>query len=420
MRILWLCNMLPGPVQRARTGKDGGGLWVDHVLTDLLNQPGVQLHVLGRSGDAAQGQVSQNFSFCGFPEPVLHRYDRELEDLFRRELEDFRPDIIHIWGTEYGHCLAMLRVCQAKGLLEQTIVSIQGLCGVYARHYAEGLPENVISGSSLRDFLRHDNIAMQRQRYTQRGQLEAEALSLARHVIGRTDWDRACREMLAPQAQYHLCNETLREPFYDGSWQYSVCQKHSIFTSSLYTPVKGFHYLLEALSLVLRRYPDAVISVPGPDIFHVTGKSRLLEQTYHGYLRKYAQAHGLTDKVRFLGHLGPEEMKRAYLQCNVFTLPSTIENSPNSLGEAMLLGVPCAAADVGGVTTMLRPGEEGLVYQSTAPYMLAQAICRVFALEEKAESLGRAAQAHARRTHDPAGNLAALLSIYTELQSKEG
>ena len=86
----------------------------------------------------------------------------------------------------------------------------------------------------------------------------------------------------------------------------------------------------------------------------------------------------------------------------------------------MLLGVPCAAADVGGVTTMLRPGEEGLVYQSTAPYMLAQAICRVFALEAQAGSLGRAAQAHARKTHDPAGNLSKLLSIYTNLQSKEG
>ena len=57
----------------------------------------------------------------------------------------------------------------------------------------------------------------------------------------------------------------------------------------------------------------------------------------------------MEDKIEFLGRLSAEGMKQAYLDANVFVMPSTIENSPNSLGEAMLLGVPCVAADVGGV-----------------------------------------------------------------------
>ena len=86
------------------------------------------------------------------------------------------------------------------------------------------------------------------------------------------------------------------------------------------------------------------------------------------------------DAVTFLGSLSGKQMKENYLKANVFVLPSTIENSPNSLGEAMLLGLPCAAADVGGVTDMLESGSEGIVFQGTAPYMLSDAIEKIFSM----------------------------------------
>ena len=81
----------------------------------------------------------------------------------------------------------------------------------------------------------------------------------------------------------------------------------------------------------------------------------------------------------------------------------------------MLLGVPCAASDVGGVSNLMDSPSEGVVYQSAAPYMLAFYLKRIFAMEEKAASLGQAARAHALRTHDPEKNLEALLQIYQEL-----
>ena len=107
-------------------------------------------------------------------------------------------------------------------------------------------------------------------------------------------------------------------------------------------------------------------------------------------------------------------MKRAYLDANVFALPSTIENSPNSLGEAMLLGVPCVAADVGGVRNLMCPGE-GYVYQSTAPYMLADAIMQVFEQQEQAAEMGRRARTHALQTHDPDKNLQDLLAAFQKV-----
>ena len=420
MRLLWLCNLLPGAILQAVTGRDGSGLWMDQVLSGLRRDEKIEIRVLCRGDAPAAGTAARNLSYYVFPEPKVYRYKQDLEQQFMDQLRAYQPEVIHIWGTEYGHTLAMLRVCKSLGLLDRTVVSIQGLCSVYARHYAEGLPSKVYWGATPRDLLRLDNIPAQQRKYVQRGQMETEALALTHHVIGRTPWDKACTEALAGKAQYHFCNETLRENFYTGSWDFASCRKHRIFASSLETPIKGFHYLLEALTQVLRRYPDATLAVPGRSFFPPDPKAALLQQTYHRYLSRYARAHGLEGKIEFLGFLGPENMKKEYLQSHVFALPSTVENSPNSLGEAMLLGVPCVAADVGGVSTMLRGSEEGFLYPSTEPLLLANAICRVFEMEENAAALGRAAQAHARVTHAPETNLRILLSIYGALQHPEG
>ena len=81
----------------------------------------------------------------------------------------------------------------------------------------------------------------------------------------------------------------------------------------------------------------------------------------------------------------------------------------------MLLGVPCVASDVGGVMTLMKHGDEGYMYPSTAPYMLSHYIKELFAMGDRAAELGRKARAHAQMTHDPEKNLRDLLAIYQEI-----
>lgn len=409
MKLLWLCNLMPAAVQEALTGNPGiGGLWMDHVLQDLRCQ-GLDIRILC-PGDGARGSLDENCSFVSFRKDLPHIYLTEQEGVFTRELEAYQPDVIHIWGTEYGHTLAMMRAAEKAGLLDKTIISIQGLCSVYAGHYNEGVPYSVQRAFTFRDFVRRDNLLSQQKKFVKRGQFEVEALKMARHVMGRTQWDFACTARLNPERSYHFCNETLRAPFYEDMWKYDACQKHRIFASSCVYPVKGFHYLLEAFREVLRTYPDATLAVPGNSFFTV---SKLRQSGYQKYLAELAA--GLEDKIEFLGNLNAEEMKQAFLNAHVFVMPSTIENSPNSLGEAMLLGLPCIASAVGGVKDMLRDGEEGSLYQTAAPYMLAHEIMKMFSMEEKAEALGQAAKRHAAQTHDPKTNLNTLLEIYRSL-----
>lgn len=412
MKVLWLCNLVPGAV-RQQIGLPGGGLWMDHVLADLRRQDGFRLRLLCMGGQSASGNLDSETDYVVFTEKMPHVYQPELEELFSGQLREFAPDVIHVWGTEYGHTLAMVNAAQKLGILNRLAISIQGLCSIYARHYTEGVPESVCRGSTFRDVLTKDNLLQQQKKFVLRGSLEREALEKCCHVIGRTDWDKATTEQINPKREYHFCNETLREAFFEGQWHYASCRKHRIFASSCAYPIKGFHYLLEALTIVRRQYPDAVVSVTGRSPM---GASQLRENSYSRYLRRLMQDNSLTECVEFLGDLDAEQMKAAYLEANVFVLPSTVENSPNSLGEAMLLGVPCVAADVGGVTNMMRGGE-GLVYPSTAPYMLAHRIMEVFAMQDRAEEMGAAARSHAQQTHNPETNMESLLSIYRGIRS---
>ena len=275
-----------------------------------------------------------------------------------------------------------------------------------------GVPQSVRNAYTVRDLLRRDNLSRQYRKFLKQAEYERQALEMTSHVIGRTEWDKACASQLAPQAKYHYCAETLRAPFYEGQWSYAACEKHSIFVSQCAYPIKGFHYVLKAMPLILERYPDIKLYTTGQDVrklpfYRITA--------YQRYLRKLICQYDLDDKVVFTGQLNEAAMQERYLKSNVFVSASSIENSPNSVGEAMLLGVPIVASYVGGTMDMLKDKAEGYLYQSDAAYMLAYYICETLADEQKAAAMGQAAREHALITHDRERNKQALMGIYSEL-----
>lgn len=418
MKVLWLCNNAPGLVRSAISGKPESGVnWLDHVLSGL-RQKGVTLRILYRGG-GTPGRIDQNCSYAPVPETPAQIYRPEVEEQFCRELQTFQPDVIHSWGVECYHTLAMVNAAEKMGMLPRMVASIQGLCSRIAPHYTDGLPEFALRKRTVRDLLRRESILQQQAVYARRGELEIQALRKLSHVIGRTDWDRENVLQINPNLTYHFCNETLRENFYTGQWTYSQCRKHHIFTSNCFYPIKGFHLLLEALALVRQQYPDATVAVAGRSFLAKDFQARMHCNGYEDYLSWLTKKNKMEQALEFLGYLSAEEMKQAYLRTQVFVLPSTMENSPNSLGEAMLLGVPCVAADVGGVKSLMGAGE-GILCSAVSPREIAQGICNVFALEESAEKMGLAARERAKATHDPQNNLETLLKIYYDLAAVSG
>ena len=123
---------------------------------------------------------------------------------------------------------------------------------------------------------------------------------------------------------------------------------------------------------------------------------------------------GLVGKITFTGNLNAEQMKQEYLRANVFVCPSSIENSPNSLGEAQILGTPCVASYVGGVMDMMK-GNENNLYRFEEIEMLAEKVCRVFADEEKQVDM----HTIAAERHSPTLNCNNLLLIYKNIVNRQ-
>lgn len=409
MRILWVCNKPPMPVVQAAgiRGSNFGG-WLDSSVTDLLNISTNIIKVLYLDRTLADG-VDGNLCFASFTDLVT-------EDWFFNQIKDFRPQVIHVWGTEYPHSLKVLQAARSLGLENSSVVSIQGLVSIYGRyHYAEGMPEHVMRIPSFGDFIRRTTLDRERRVFIEKGDAERECLRLAKHVIGRTEWDKACVLQINPRTSYHHCNESLRTEFYEGSWNLKSVERHSIFVSQCSYPVKGFHYALQALSMLKTDYPDVVLYTTGESVFRNSLRRNLGRNSYQAYIARLIDDLDLRDNVRFLGSLDAAEMRERYLRSHVFVSASSIENSPNSVGEAMLLGCPVVSSNVGGVADMLEHDKEGFLYQSSAPYMLAWYISRIFDDDALAEEFSRASRVRAAQTHDRAANLNTLVGIYDSI-----
>ncbi|MEG1313624.1 MAG: hypothetical protein RSD40_04850, partial [Bacilli bacterium] len=194
--------------------------------------------------------IKDNSSHYLIPKDIKNpcKYDcsveKELEMIILKE----NPDIIHIWGTEFAHSLSALKV--AKRLEIKNIISIQGLISNCANHYCDGIPRRVLRRYTFRDFIRMDNLLQQQKKFVQRGIFESNSLEIAKHVIGRTDYDYSYIKTKYKDIDYYFCNECLREEFYNYKWNVNNIDRHTIFISQASYPIKGFHYFLAGLKII--------------------------------------------------------------------------------------------------------------------------------------------------------------------------
>ena len=411
---MWLCNtptinvaetfQLPRPAQ---------GGWLISVSEALEKDESIEfVFVIPNVKEKREVSYKKNGNSLYVAMNIADMSDKEMIHTFEEVLENVSPDVIHIWGTEYKHSYAMIKAAQNQNMLNRVVVSIQGLVGMIAKHYMGGIPAKYQLIPSFRDILRNDTLKKQQRNLKYRGEYERKLIESVQHVIGRTFWDEACVKLINPHVAYHFNNETLRETFYSSRWEYEQCEKHSIFVSQSHYPIKGFHYLLEAVYLIKERYPDIKVYVSGYDN---ALKSGILKTAYGSYIQHLIKKYKLSSNIDYVGMLNAEEMKKQFLKSEIFVSPSVIENSPNSVGEAMMLGMPVIAANVGGVSTMLQHNKEGYLYQADAPYLLAYYICQFFADRRRAEEFGENARMHAQRTHDKEKNIKELIEIYEKI-----
>lgn len=409
MKVLWITNVeLPFISNYFGRPVYVGG-WLHQTSELLSSKQEIELHVASPSCDVYKKIEIHGISFYSFSEDDS---DSRISEI----IQSVHPDVLHIWGTEYYHSLAAMKVAEKESLINKTVVSIQGLTYFYSKyHYEAFLPTSVVSGFTFKDLLKVNNIRIGKRKMMRSGKNEIQVLKKSKKCIGRTDWDYACANLVNSNIEYYYCNEILRKGFYNAQWSFEKCNKHSIFFSQTSYPIKGFHLALEAFAIVKERYPDLKVRALGRELRDEFG-SFVRDDSYRRYLRKLIKKNNLSNNITWLGHLSEEEMIKEYCSANIFVSSSSIENSSNSIGEAMLLGVPVIASDVGGIKSMMKHGEEGIIYQSDAPYMLAHHIIELFENSDYAIELGRQARERALKDHDQKKIIDRIIEIYRNLQ----
>jgi glycosyltransferase involved in cell wall biosynthesis len=421
MKILLKINiLLPKIATHLKLNPTFVGGWLVGLFESLMKNETIELAVCFPIYDSQEvsGEFDglKYFSFCSEKKKPTS-YDEKLESRFKQIIDLFKPDLVHIFGTEFSHTLSMVK---AYGKPERTIINIQGLTSIFSSFLGIGLNEKAKRSFTLRDLIRCDSINQQVKKFEVRGKYEIEAIKNVNHIIGRTNWDEGTTYLINPNRKYHFCNETLRSSFYDVKWDINKIERHTILLIQAHYPIKGLHFVLSILPNLVKKYPDVKVVITGANIYKEKSLKERLKMTFYAkYILRMIKKNNLEDHIVFLGPLNEEAMAKRIAVSHVFVSPSTIENESNSLSEAKLIGLPSISSYVGGVTQRIQHGKDGFLYPLNETYMLEYYINKIFDHDDLAEEISRNAISSAQLMFDREINLDTMINIYKEILDKQ-
>lgn len=408
MKVLWFTNTAAGAGEYLNLNSFGGG-WLDGLSSSLKDN--VDLHIA-----FYHNQDIPEFTFKGI---TYHPIDMKLskikiikniffphvkdeDDLkqYLKIIDRVNPDLIHIHGTEnpFG--------CIVHHTSLPVVFSIQGIISSILDKYYSGIDKaygKFKNKGSLKELILQNNFNKAHRFLRTQKVIEQKNLLRAKYIIGRTKWDERVTRVLAPKSQYFHNDEILRNKFYEHEWQPGFdgqCLKiYSTNGNSIY---KGFETICKTLYL-LQQYG---INVE----WRVAGIKP--SDTIVSIVKKMLGNEFPDSGLVFLGPINDEEIIRNLKNADVYVMPSHIENSPNNLCEAMILGLPCIATCAGGTGSILENGEEGILIQDGDAYSMAGSVLELYHNFNIAIQMGADARKKALKRHEKTKIINDLLKIY--------
>ena len=398
MRILWF-TAVPVPDVNSYYCKDvkGTGGWMGAMLELLKGRAEIELGVVTACSHYPESRfqvdgvdyfiVKQQYSKLRrslFPADNSPVYLKKCADI----VNDYKPDLIHVHGTErfYGELMS-------KEMVQcPLVISVQGImdaCSEWYRWFGK-LPINDIFKITKHNSLKFSGLLWDLRAAKQHAERERLYFITGKYFFGRTDWDKAYIAYFNNQAKYFKIGEIIRKPFWHRQWKLDRCRKHRIIFTNARHPRKGTELLLDAVERLKALYPDIELILIG----HLGSSG-----DYANYMKRRISSLGGAVKSR--GEMNAEEIVNELLNAHVFISASYIDNSPNSLAEAQLVGMPVISSYTGGVPSMLKDGETGLLFPTGDIPLLVSKIKSLFEDDALATRLGENAMNTARERHDP-------------------
>lgn len=401
MRVLWITNY-PIAAHRKQLGAmsaQGGG-WMDAAFELLTQLPDVELGLASvySCANIIIHEVN-GIKMYTVPNDVKHglyQYNKkENIDLWTQISSDFKPDVLHIWGTEMAHSLCAL--CAMPQV--PAVVYLQGLMAQIYNHDNSGIDlATKVKYTTIRDIIENKGIHINNVFEAKRVAIEREIIKRANNVILENEWAEINCQVISGRCRVFRSLLPINKIFANYNWSYGKAVPNTIFTVAGGYPIKGHHILLKALAIIKERYPDVKLIIPGYNPLNDdTGLRRMLPHGYTKYVRSLIKKCGITENIQFTGKITADEMARYMSESRVFVMPSAIENHSSTLIEAMMVGAPCVSSYVGGILDYFKNGVNGFMYRYDEPETLAGLIMKLFEDKELSERIGENAKVVTRQ-----------------------
>lgn len=319
-------------------------------------------------------------------------------------IEDFKPDIIHLFGLENPF------VSVLEQHIVPVVVHLQGLLAPYDNAF---FPVNFNKFSFLfpfskREWIIRNGYIFAKNNIHVRGKRELSLFKRVEFVMGRTDWDYQVSQLLAPQSKYFHVDEVLREPFYKnaGKWRWSDTHELKIISTLSDTVYKGLDTILKTAQLIKTQCNISFKWI-------IVGLSP--QTPIVGFFEKKSHIISKSVNVEYIGVLDANQLCHQLLSSHVYVHPSYIDNSPNSVCEAQLLGMPVIGTFVGGIPSLINNFENGILVPANAPYELAYLLKKLYLEKELAKKLGHEAYNTASKRHNKENILFDVMNVYKKI-----
>lgn len=399
MRIVWLgCKLFSdGPI------KDTGN-WQFSMAMRLVQSGEIELYNIVHSKSSC---MVEKVEYKGIRQIVLPKYRRGDTRLYRYEpprfrmlvqkmLEDIKPDIVHIWGTESR--MASLQYC--GNIPCPCVIDIQGLFSSLYYYYYGGLsPWEVVKTSFGFYCLTHRDAGswMKMRWYKKKGEFEVQMLKSFEHISVQSKWveEQVCSFIDTKKTRLHHTGIVLREEFYHAAqWQpHEQRDAPVIYTTGTSSPFpyKGLLTLLQAIAIVKRDYPHVQLRLAGE--MDVKQAKFFNTEGYRALVAEFIRNNDLTENVRFLGFLTANQIVEELHNADCCVISSYVETYCLAAAESLIVGCPTIISYAAALPELAQDGKEAIFYNSKDYKSLAYRISELYRNHELCHKISDNARA---------------------------
>ena len=409
MRVLWFEVSTPSRYSGSDFVLAG---WQDSLERIARTCSDIELAVAFESAD--QNAVVKNIDGVTYYPLCMHYSSSELHRAKKtwsvnaeklipemlKVIKTFNPDLIHIFGTEWPFGLI------AEHISIPVVIHIQGAIVPYRNAaYPPGFSSLDDTFKSFRPKRIKDALRAQSKMKTWEEQ-ECRIWKAVSHYMGRTAWDKQLSFMMNPQRSYYHVEEALRPDFLAETavWNRKEEGKCRLVTTGCSTFWKGPDMMLKTAK---------VLTDFGFDFeWFVAGN---IPADLQALVEKKTNTTFAANGIRFLGFTQPSDLKSLLCESSMYVHTAYIENSPNSICEAQCLGVPVVSTNVGGISTLVTDGEDGLLVPANDPWQMAYNIIKLYRDLPLSEKFSASARQKALKRHADENIRKQLLDAYTKI-----